>query len=105
MMLRKGLFWGWIVSFSICVLCWLILIAISIFYADPKTITTNPEDPDIEKGYVRYMEQAQYETYRLVVGKIHLTGIYSTLITFVLYGLHSYVTNKKDKNPKDEQNQ
>jgi len=94
-MLEKLLFWGVITAFSLVVLSLLTMTIIALIYGDPGSITTNPDDPSLEKKYVRYMEKAQYEKYRLVMRITHRIGMYSALITFVLYGLRWYIMKGK----------
>ena len=91
-MLEKILFWGVLVSFSVAVLCFLIITIMAIIYGYPGWITDNPDDPEIEKGNAIYMEKAKYEKYRSFIREIHLTGGFSMLITFALYGLRWYIT-------------
>ena len=100
MVLKKVLFWGGVSSFSLFVLCFLIITISAIIYGYGDGITSDPTDSRIENGTVRYMEEAKYEIYRSVMRKVHLTGVFSVLIALVLNGLHSYITNKKDKRPE-----
>ena len=99
-MLEKVLFWGNVISFSLAVICFLIITIMAIIYGYAGWITTDMNDPEIEKGNVIYMENEKYERYRPVMGKIHLTGGFSVLITFTFSGLRWYLKNKKTKNLK-----
>ena len=93
-MLEKVLFWGNVVSACLVVLCFLMITVSAIIFGYGDGITSDPDDPRREKGNVSYMEKEKYDIYRLVMGKIHLTGGFSVLITFALSGLRWYLKKK-----------
>jgi len=90
-MLMKVLFWGIVVSASLFVLCFLIITISAIIYGYGDGITSDPADSRIENGTVRYMEKATYETYRSIMGKVHLTGWSCGIVTLILNILREYI--------------
>jgi hypothetical protein len=89
------------IFFIVVAISIILLIATTIKYGDPKTITTDPNHPRIEDGSMNYMDKYTYRKYDYKISKIHYTGLCFFMFGILLYGFACLIRKaEKSKNKK-----
>lgn len=75
---------------TVAVICLICVFTMYLVWGDLKNITTDPDDPGVAKGILRYMEETAYDRYRGIHGAFLGTGFITGILGIILYLLWKY---------------
>ena len=82
-LLKLSLTRGYI-CLGIAALCLLFLLVLTLIYGDIKSISTDPSDPLVANGTLRYMEESAFNKYyrvsKLIAGIAFISGIIGVVL-------------------------